>query len=304
MGVVTGPTTESGSTEPERGDRVSRGYEARRKAKRQHARVGAEKPKRRGRSTKSWRLVALIPIAIIAAIFAAVAFLGLGSNSGISRTQVREEVTALLAAIPQNSTTLGSPRAPLTLWVFADVQCPTVRRFVTEYLPSIVDTWVRTGALKLEYRSLQTDTISEPTFFEQETAALAAGRQNRLWNYVLTFVYEQEQEFTGYATDEFLSDIASQLPDLKQARWHRDRQDPLLSKQVALSVHAGRAGGVGSTPSFWLGPTSGQVDGRFDRATVRKQVEASLQRDLTLLREEATQDVPTLRDFDPSLGGT
>jgi protein-disulfide isomerase len=191
--------------------------------------------------------------------------------------------------------------------VFADVECPTVRRFVLSYLPSIVATWVRTGAVKLEYLSLQTDTVNEHTFFKQETAALAAGRQNRMWNYLLTFVHEQGQEFTDYATDRFLVDIASQIPGLELTKWRRDWRDPLLLTRVALNLQAGSKHRFSYTPSFSLAYTSGQVDQRIDKATVRRELAASLNSDLRSLSEEAaregSKDIPTLGPFKYSARG-
>jgi len=250
-------------------------------------------------------LTTLIPVVVIAATFIAVALLGFDSSSGISRQQTKEEVTTLLADIPQHGTTLGSPRAPLTLFLFADIECPTVRRFVGSYLPSIIATWVRTGAVKLEYRSLQTDTTNEQVFFEQEIAALAAGRQNRLWNYFLTFVHQQEHGFTNYATDELLTDIASQVPDLERVKWRRDRKDPSLSRQVALSLQDGHHQGFSYTPSFLLAYSSGSINGHIAKAIVRNEVAASLRRDLQALSAEALQegseDIPALAPFGSSL---
>lgn len=287
---------------------MSRAYRTRQKAKRQQARAAAavaRKPKRRGRRTPSRRLVAFMPVAVIVAIFAAIGLLV--SISGANRESARERVTTLLADIPQNGTTLGSPRAPVTISIFADIECPTVRRFVVSYLPSILATWVRTGAAKLEYRSLQTDTTNEHTFFDQEIAALAAGRQDKMWNYLLLFVHEQGQKHTNYATEQFFTGIASQVPELKQAQWRRDREDPLLSRQVALGVQAAHAKGFRFTPSFSLGFTSGNVDRRLDRDSIREKVEASLRSEIDSLGEEASReasrDVPTLGVFGSSVRG-
>lgn len=241
--------------------------------------------------------MALLPILVIVVILAATAVLGFGSGSGISQKQVKQEVTALLAGIPQKGTTLGSPEAPITLWIYADLQCPTVKLFVKSYLPSIVNTWVRNGDVKLEYRSLQTDTSNERTFFRQEIASLAAGRQDRMWNFLLTFLHEQKQANTGYVTEGFLAGIASQVPGLERARWRRDREDALLSKRVALGVYSAHQKDFSYTPSFLLGISRGKVDrgiGHSDKASLRREVEESLSEDIVLLREEASRDFPTL----------
>jgi len=274
---------------------MSRSYNARRKAKRQQARSqrvgepGAGFPRPR-------RLTALVPVVTIVGILAIVGIVGFGGSSGVDREQVQQEVTALLSGIPQHGPTLGSPEAPITLLLFADLECPTVKRFVSVYLPSIIKRWVRGGTVKLEYRSLQTDTYAERTFYEQEAAALAAGRQNKLWNYALTFIHEQGQKQTKYATGRFLADIASQVPNLDQPRWQKERKNPLLSRQVARELHSAHTKELKYTPSLLLrfGTDSG-VSGPSQ--SVREKVEASLGATVTALTNEASGDFPTLGFF-------
>lgn len=275
---------------------MSRGYNARRKAKRRQARASAEPKPPAGRSWPPRRWVTLAPVLVIAAILALVGILGFDASRGISKKQVDQEVTTLLAGIPQQGATLGSPQAPITVQVFADLECPTVRSFVVSYLPSIVGTWVRSGSVKLEYRSLETDTLNERTFFRQEVAALAAGRQDKMWNFILTFLHEQEPEYTGYATESFLTDIATQVPGLKLARWRHDREDALLSQHVALNAQSAHARNFRSTPSFLLTLASKSQRSALasDVISMRNEVETSLEEDVQALREEPSNDSPAL----------
>lgn len=282
---------------------MSRAYNARRKARRQ-AQAAAERARPRRPSSLGWRYTTLAPILVIAAIFAVVGVLGFGAAAGISKKQVDREVKALLDGIPQKGAALGSPRAPITVWMFADLECPTVKLFVEKYLPSVIGTWVRTGVVRLDYRSLETDTLDEEIFFKQEAASLAAGRQNRMWNFVLTFVRQQGEVRTDYATDEFLADIASQVPGLGLGKWQRDRVNPRLSKQVALSVHSGRSSGLRYTPSLLVGFTAGEARRHVDRASIKKEVAASLEDAIGSLRREEVEDSPTIRTVGPgAIGG-
>jgi len=147
---------------------------------------------------------------------------------------------------------------------------------------------VRTGTVKLEYRSLKTDTVDERIFFDQEEAALAAGRQSRMWNFALTFVRQQGPHFTEYANDAFLTHIASQVPELSMRRWNRDRKDISLFKPIALSVHSAHAQGLRYTPSF-------VTVGYTDTASVQEELIASLEKDIQALSAEASGDVPILK---------
>ena len=267
---------------------MSRGYDARRKAKRQRARAAAESRQRPSPTDSRRPIVVVLPVLVIAAILVATAVAGFGAGGGPSRKQIDQEVTALLAGIPQQGTTLGSQDAPVTLQMFADLECPTVKLFVESYLPSILSDWVRTGIVKLEYRSLKTDTADEGTFFSQEEAARAAGRQNRMWNFALTFVRQQGQHFTEYANDAFLVHIASQVPELSMRRWNRDRRDISLFEPIALSVHSAHARGWYYTPSF-------VTIGHADTASAQEELTASLEKDIQALNAEASGDAPILK---------
>lgn len=244
----------------------------------------AESSQRRS-PTDTRRLVILLPVLVIAAVLAATAILGFDTGSGSSQEQIDQEVTSLLAGISQDGATLGSPEAQITIHMFADLECPTVRQFVESYLPSIISTWVRTGTVKLKYRSLRTDTAIENTFFAQEGAALAAGRQNKMWNFVLTFVRQQDQM---EHKNTLLDQIASQVPELNMDQWNRDRKDLSLFKAIALDVHSAHAQGLRSTPSF-------VISGSTSMSSTLSDLQSSLQKDLQDLREEASGDVPTLK---------
>lgn len=268
---------------------MSRGYDARRKAKRQQARAAAEPPDRQS-PTDSRRLApaVIFPVLAIVAILVATAILGFGAGNAPSRKQIDQEVTALLAGIPQHGATLGSRDAPVTLQMFADLECPTVKRFVESYLPSIINAWVRTGAMKIKYRSLKTDTINEQIFFGQEKAALAAGKQNKMWNFALTFVRQQGEHFTEYATNPFIARIASQVSELNMEQWNQDRRRSLLFRAIALDIRSAHIQGLRYTPSFTIaGPTS----------SVRSEIESSLKTTIQALGREDFEDVPILRPF-------
>lgn len=276
---------------------MSRSYDARRKAKRQQARIAREA----ATDARRWdppRAMAVIPALAIVVILATVGVLGFGGSSGaVDKKEIQQRVSKLLAGIPQQGAALGSPEAPVTVRVLADLECPTVRLFVESYLPSILDTWVRTGDVKLIYRSLQTDTYSEEVFYRQEIAALAAGRQDKMWNFVLTFVHQQGERFTGYATDEFLGDIAFQVPGLARGQWNRDREDASLSKRVASDLHAANEMEIISTPSFLVGVSGGDRNRGLDRAgsvSLQEEVKTSLDKHVEALNDDAYGDRPTV----------
>jgi protein-disulfide isomerase len=172
------------------------------------------------------------------------------------------EITTLLAGIPQSANALGQPAAPVTLAYFADLQCPYCRDFSLEVLPSIIERWVGAGELRIEYRALQTATRDPEVFVAQQAAALAAGTQAKAWHFVETFYAEQGEENSGYVTDSYLHGIASQIAGLNLEQWASDRRDPELANEIAGDARAAENAGLTGTPSFLIG-TSGDAMSRF-----------------------------------------
>jgi Thioredoxin len=215
-------------------------------------------------------------VALVAAVIAVTSSLGPASGY---ETTTRGEINALLAGIPQSGNTLGSPTAPATLQYFGDLECATARAFTLGVLPSIIHRWVRSGKLRIEYRSLR--SVSEPKAFGvQQVAALAAGAQDKAWYYIEDFYLEQGEEHTGYVTENYLSTVARQVPSLNLEQWRHDRHDPQLATQVAEDAHAAHTAHLHSTPSFLVGPTGSVAifsGGQFATAnTVNQEVERIL----------------------------
>jgi protein-disulfide isomerase len=172
-----------------------------------------------------------------------------------SATDAPAQISALVAGLPQRADVLGARSAPVTLQYFGDLQCPFCREFSLGALPSIVQRWVKTRELKIEYLSLETATRQPEVFRNQQVAALAAGRQNRMWDFVALFYREQRQEGSGYVTESYLQKLAQQVPGLDLSRWMGDRSDPALVSQLASDSRAAERAGVTGTPSFLIGRT-------------------------------------------------
>ena len=120
----------------------------------------------------------------------------------------------------------------MTLVYFGDLECPICKEFTLGALPSIIQKWVRTGKVKIEYRSLETATREPEVFKTQQIAALAAGKQNKMWHYLELFYHEQGEEDTGYVTESYLQGLAQQVPGLNLTKWTSDRNNPALANQV------------------------------------------------------------------------
>lgn len=169
-------------------------------------------------------------------------------------------MNALLAGIPQSGSVLGSPSAPVTLQYFGDLECPICREFTLGSLEALIKRFVRAGSLRIQYRSLQSATRNRGVFLEQQEAALAAGPQHRMWNFLETFYREQGEEGSGYVTSRFLSRIAGQVPGMKLGRWRAAISAPRYRRAVLSDERLADVERFTGTPSFLLGPTGGDKD--------------------------------------------
>lgn len=183
-----------------------------------------------------------------------------GSSGQPSSARVEKEVSALLSDIPQSGDTLGHASAPITLQVFGDLESADVRTFVVWLLPDIIREWIRTNIVKIQYRAFMTASSPYPNVFvRQQAAALSAGIQGRLWNFIETFYHEQGQEHTRYVTAAYLDSIAGQVPGLDFSEWESDREDSQLTNHVVEDNHAARAVGFPDAPVFLVGMTGGKL---------------------------------------------
>jgi protein-disulfide isomerase len=205
-----------------------------------------------------------LPLALALVVAALLAFLLTSDSSSVGKATASPEESkairrteSLLAGIPQHGPALGDPKAPVTLQFFADLQCSESRQVMLGALPFLVRHWVRDGKLRLVFRSLETDTLEESEFLNQQIAALAAGRQEKMWTFVDLFYREQRPEFTRYADDDFLEGIAEQA-GVKLLAWTEERESDGMVGEIESDEAMAKTKGTEATPSFLIGPTGGK----------------------------------------------
>jgi len=203
--------------------------------------------------------------AVVVIIVVILVATGGGSKPGIEKTttgagptktpKVVTEMTALLGGIPQTGNTIGSPTAPVTLQYFGDLECPICKQFSDGALKPLIEKYVRPGKLKIEYRNLETATREPETFRTQQIAALAAGKQQKGWDYIELFYHQQGEEDTGYVTEKYLQELAKQVPGMNLATWTTDRGNGEFTNTITTDAQAANNSGFTGTPSFLLGKT-------------------------------------------------
>ena len=217
-------------------------------------------------------LLAVLGAAALLVVVAIVVSSG-GSNGAKTRPGAAQKATGtipgqkesgeMLAGIPQSGIHLGNPNAPVRLVEFADLQCPFCRDYTLQTLPQLVQDYVRSGKVRMEFRDLA--FLGKDSVTAGRHAA-GAGQQNKLWNFIDVLYYNQGEENTGYVTPSFLHTIdkaagvdsakadafaasAASLVPIKQANAMGDQ----LRVQSTPTVFVGKR--VGALQQVEAGPT-------------------------------------------------
>lgn len=222
----------------------------------------------RARRDRRLRMLGGVVLLVVAVVAVAIAISSGGGsspsvkpNSSGAKTAVAS-VDSLLAGIPQSGNTLGSPGAKVTVTEFADLKCPICRDFSLGAQSQIIANDVKSGKVKLVYRSLCTATCNGPqpgVFPTQQAAALAAGLQGKQWYYTEIFYHLQGDESTSYVNSSFLDGIAKLVPGLDYSKWALDAGQSSLKAQVSADENFARSKGYGSTPTVVVQGPKGQA---------------------------------------------
>ena len=224
---------------------------ARRQAERLEAEQTANSEERRRRLIQLGSAAAFLAIVVVAVLIVISQTQTSGGDTNLEKVS---EVKAELKGIPQRELVLGDPKAKVTLYEFGDLKCPVCKAFSEEIVPSVIDSKVRSGEAKLEFKNY---TIIDQESTPAGAAAIAAGAQGRGWNFIELFYRNQGLETSSYVTDEFLTEIArgAGVPDI--AKWNEDRKDPKTIAEVERTTKEAESIGFTGTPSFGVeGPGS------------------------------------------------
>ncbi|HMT06226.1 MAG: thioredoxin domain-containing protein [Solirubrobacterales bacterium] len=205
---------------------------------------------------KRQNLFKIVGIAVFAVVIAIVAVVLISSGGSDSGGGGGDNAQAQLDGIAQNGSTLGDPEAAVTLVEFGDLQCPVCKQYATDILPDVITGPVKNGTANFDFQNW---AILGPESALAAKAALAAGEQNRMWNFIEAFYANQGIENTGYVTDEFLTDIAEDagIPDID--KWNEDREKPALEEELASIDETASGEGFSGTPSFAIRDADGAL---------------------------------------------
>ncbi len=165
-------------------------------------------------------------------------------------------VQRLLAGIPQKGNVLGSPRAPVTLVEYIDLQCPICRDFETAVMARLIPRYVRAGKVKVEARPI---AFIGPDSVRGLRATIAASRQNKLFNFSLLLYDNQGTENTGWLDKAMVARAAASVPGLSASRLLAVWESDSITKQAQRYITQAQADHVKGTPTVLIGRSGARL---------------------------------------------
>ena len=162
-----------------------------------------------------------------------------------------------------NSATKGPEKAPVTITVFDDFQCPYCARLLPT-LENVVNAYPTQVRLVFKHFPLSMHKFAR----QAAIASIAARNQGKFWPL-------HDQLFANYnkLNDGLIRELAESV-GLDMARFDKDVENPSLAQEVAADIKLGTDSGVRGTPSVYVNGVQLK-----DRSMVgfRAAIEAELQ---------------------------
>jgi protein-disulfide isomerase len=184
-----------------------------------------------------------------------------------------DEMQSIFGGVPQEGDRLGSSDAPVSVQLFADMQCSSCRDDFLGLVPGLVEDFARPGDAQLLLRHYSVaENPLEIGFFGAEAAA----QQGYGWQYTYLFFRNQEEAGRFGIDDEFLETLAGSIAELDVGEWREylDAQsggDGAITRKLEgyeklgtdLGIRtrpAAVVSGPGGTKTLQDGPGLGEVE--------------------------------------------
>jgi protein-disulfide isomerase len=241
-------------------------------------------PKLKTTRRRASPLVLLAAGAVLVLVIAGVALgvvltSGSGSSSATGATLPgASDVQTLLRGIPQHGNVLGKPSAPVTMVEYVDLQCPFCQELETQAMPTLISRYVRSGTLKVELRPV---AIRGGDSFRGQSATLAAGMKNKMFNFAQLLYVNQGIENTGWLDDNMVKSAASSIHGLDVSLLLKQVSSSTVAEQVKTVDAQASADGLDRTPTILVGKTGTKpqavtVTSASDPSPVAAAVDAAL----------------------------
>jgi len=165
---------------------------------------------------------------------------------------------------------MGDPNAPVTVYEYADYQCPACGVFARQYKPRIEEDYIKKGKVRLVFKNF---VVVGPESFWAAEAAYCAAEQGGFWAYHDKLFANQRGENRGAFSKPNLVRFAREL-GLKEQDFKECLDSERYKQKVLDELREGEAAGVTATPSFIV---NGQMVRGADYLGLRALIQQGLE---------------------------
>jgi protein-disulfide isomerase len=194
-----------------------------------------------------------------------------GSNSSPEPNPVNIVAPPARSHPKANANTMGDPKAPVKIVEYADFQCPFCLRYWQDTEPQIIKTYVATGKVFYEYRSV--GAFIGPESGSAAEAAYCAGDQGKFWEYHDTLYSNWTGENVGNFAPDKLQQFALAV-GLDTNKFNDCISQSLHKGQVQQDVADAKADGIQATPSFVI--NGKLIEGAQPFDVMQQEIESAL----------------------------
>jgi protein-disulfide isomerase len=166
-----------------------------------------------------------------------------------------QEVEAQLEGLPQVGTVLGDPDAPVEIIEYGDMACPACKLAAETTIPEVLDSLVRSGDAKLDFRAIAfISASSERGAFWAEAAAM----QDATWSFAeLIYRNQGDEQDENWLTDALMEDAVAAL-GLDVDRWKADYAGSAPEESLLENTSLAEQDEVRVTPTFVIRGPGGE----------------------------------------------
>jgi protein-disulfide isomerase len=200
------------------------------------------------------------------------------STATVTKLPDAADVQQMFAGIPQHDNVLGDVSAPVTMIEYIDLQCPYCQQFETLGMPAIISGYVRKGKVRVEARPIAFIGVDSQ---RGRAAVLAAGLQNKFFNFMQLIYNNQGAENTNWLDDDLIRKAAASIPGIDVDQLMRERSSNTVSSRSSLIDQQGVKDVVKVTPTILVGPTGKKpkqvrLASPSDTATIGAAIDAAM----------------------------
>jgi protein-disulfide isomerase len=170
----------------------------------------------RGRRRGRWMVLTLLVLAAAGLIAGLVDLSTQKPDRGQIQVQGIGDALQIFGGVRADGDRIGAPDAPVSIQWFDDLQCSSCRDQFLSAVPSLVEDYVRSGEVNMEYRHYSFSPSTEELGFY---GAEAAADQDYTWPYVYLFFRNQDEAKRVGVGQDFLTAIAGSIPELDVPQW-------------------------------------------------------------------------------------